>query len=906
MAYQALYRTYRPQFFREVVGQDVVVKTLQNAIANGKISHAYLFCGPRGTGKTTIARIFAKTLNCENPILHEPCDKCNSCHEISDTMSPDVIEIDAASNNGVDEIREIRDKVKFLPGGAKYKIYIIDEVHMLSAGAFNALLKTLEEPPHHVVFILATTEVQKLPATIISRCQRFDFKSLSVGEISNKLRLVCGSEEISVTEEAINAISESAEGALRDALSTLDMAISYSENEVTIEEVNLVTGNLSYDKLIEVASSFNLGDVNGALEIIDQLLTMGKEVPKLVSSLLQFYRDMLLYKNVTSPVYSKYIFEKEKFKELALSTQVERIFYYIEVLNDVLVKIKYSQTPRIYLEIAIIKMINMSSEDLNFIKRIEDLENKINNIDFNQSQAPIEIDNEKVNLLEIKINRVVSELNKLELHKLVQKVEEMSITIPTTNSTETFELEKQVKSINESLLILKTSYNSLLNQVNQNTSSNNSFNINNDLNLDKIKQEVSLDLKNSIDNFQSDLNSIKIKITDIENTNFNEENNKIAFNDLKEKFELLEKKVYKLISDDLANKDTPVIKKQKKSTEQIVLFKDDLTPIQEFDKTKVNVNFNDLAKNVDNEEEDIIKEYTDSDVEIKQDQNVKYFPNADKKANQETLQDYQETVVVVQDNNEQENAEENNTIEEEVINSEVVTIKENPNSRLVITPKNNSSIFENERQLMEKEMSAIRPSINLTSKTLPNEDVKDVRINNLESQNEIDRYLTYDSKIIETILHESRSEDARNDAKRINQLWNNLSRGVRKELLGVVDILKEGRIAAVGNKEFIIVFKSTALCNQVMRKSFKNDALKIMFDNLRDTYNYMALPEHLWTEKRTEYINQYNIGIKYPKLTPIYDPELVVFKPIPEYQNPKDKIVDDAVSFFGDDIVKIE
>ena len=219
MSYKALYRTYRPQVFSDVTGQDVVVQTLQNAIKNNKISHAYLFSGPRGTGKTSIARIFAKALNCSNLQVNEPCDECLSCREISEGYNPDVIEIDAASNNGVDEIRDIREKVKFLPSGSKYKVYIIDEVHMLSGGAFNALLKTLEEPPKHAVFILATTEPQKLPATIISRCQRFEFKALSTQEINERLKQICELENVSITEEALNSISESAEGAMRDAIS---------------------------------------------------------------------------------------------------------------------------------------------------------------------------------------------------------------------------------------------------------------------------------------------------------------------------------------------------------------------------------------------------------------------------------------------------------------------------------------------------------------------------------------------------------------------------------------------------------------------------------------------------------------------------------------------------------------
>ncbi|MGB4180712.1 MAG: DNA polymerase III subunit gamma/tau, partial [Bacilli bacterium] len=269
MSYKALYRAYRPQKFSEVVGQEAIVRTLQNSISSGKISHAYLFTGPRGTGKTTVARILAKALNCENKREAEPCGKCLVCQEIASSNSPDVVEIDAASNNGVEEIRDIREKVKFLPSGSKYKVYIIDEVHMLTTGAFNALLKTLEEPPKHVVFILATTEPHKVLPTIISRCQRFDFKSLSVKQISAMIKKVAAEEKINITEEAVIAIAEGAEGGMRDALSYLDQAVSFTDDVITIDDVNSVTGNLNYDKMIELAYCFEEKNINSAIKTVN-------------------------------------------------------------------------------------------------------------------------------------------------------------------------------------------------------------------------------------------------------------------------------------------------------------------------------------------------------------------------------------------------------------------------------------------------------------------------------------------------------------------------------------------------------------------------------------------------------------------------------------------------------------
>ena len=411
MTYKALYRTYRPQKFSEVVGQEHIVRTLQNSILNNKISHAYLFSGPRGTGKTSVARIFAKTLNCENQENVEPCGVCLSCIEIAQSNSPDVVEIDAASNNGVDEIREIRDKVKFLPAGSKYKIYIIDEVHMLSQGAFNALLKTLEEPPKHVIFILATTEPHKVIPTILSRCQRFDFKTLSVQEIANVVRTVSKEEGFKISEEAIIGISEGAEGGMRHALSYLDQAASFTDDEITIDDVNSVTGNLSFDKILELAKHFEDKNLAEGLKIVNDLIIMGKETIKIVSALLQFYRDSLLYKNIDTSAYSKYIFEKDEFKQLIDNISEEKIFYFIDVLSEVQTKIKFSSTPTVYLEVAIIKMVNSSEEDFAYNKRIKQLEDAISSLEHapvgNNHSSISGDDLEKVSLIEGRLNKVI-------------------------------------------------------------------------------------------------------------------------------------------------------------------------------------------------------------------------------------------------------------------------------------------------------------------------------------------------------------------------------------------------------------------------------------------------------------------------------------------------------------------
>ncbi|WP_053368650.1 DNA polymerase III subunit gamma/tau [Bacillus sp. FJAT-27245] len=357
MAYQALYRVWRPQQFIDVVGQEHITKTLQNALVQQKTTHAYLFSGPRGTGKTTAAKILAKAVNCENAPVAEPCNECSACRGITDGTIQDVIEIDAASNNGVDEIRDIRDKVKYAPSSLKYKVYIIDEVHMLSTGAFNALLKTLEEPPRHVMFILATTEPHKIPLTIVSRCQRFDFKRITANAIVGRMKLIADETDTAYDPAALPIIARAAEGGMRDALSLLDQAISYSQEQVTVEDALTVTGSVSQGFLAKMAEAILMRDVAQGLDILNELLFHGKDPSRFIEDFILFFRDMLLFKTAPSLEESlERVMLDDGFRDLAGQFSTGQIYDLIDMLNKTQQEMRWTTHPRIFLEVAVVKL----------------------------------------------------------------------------------------------------------------------------------------------------------------------------------------------------------------------------------------------------------------------------------------------------------------------------------------------------------------------------------------------------------------------------------------------------------------------------------------------------------------------------------------------------------------------
>lgn len=384
MSYQALYRKFRPANFQDVKGQEHIVTTLKNQIKADRIGHAYLFCGTRGTGKTTIAKIFAKTVNCENPVDGSPCGECASCKAIAAGASMNVIEIDAASNNGVDNIREIVDEVSYSPAEGKYKVYIIDEVHMLSIGAFNALLKTLEEPPSYVIFILATTEAHKIPITIHSRCQRYDFKRITIDTITHRLHELMEEEKVEVEEKALRYVAKAADGSMRDALSLLDQCIAFHFGE-----------KLTYDMVLDVLGAVDSGvfsrmlrhmiekDVLGCITLLEEIVMQGRELTQFVSDFTWYLRNLLLVKSSDN---ADEIIEVSTenlalLKEEAEMLEQNAIMRYIRIFSELSGQMRYAVAKRILLEMTLIKVCrpSMETKQDSLLERIRDLEDKIEN-----------------------------------------------------------------------------------------------------------------------------------------------------------------------------------------------------------------------------------------------------------------------------------------------------------------------------------------------------------------------------------------------------------------------------------------------------------------------------------------------------------------------------------------------
>ena len=382
MSYTALYRKFRPSEFGDVKGEDHIITTLQNQIKANRIGHAYLFCGTRGTGKTTVAKIFAKAVNCEHPVDGSPCGECEMCRSIAAGTSMNVIEIDAASNNGVDNIREIREEVAYRPTEGRYKVYIIDEVHMLSIGAFNALLKTLEEPPEYVIFILATTEVHKIPITILSRCQHYDFRRISIETITDRMKELMDAEHVDVEDKALRYIAKAADGSMRDALSLLDQCIAfYLGQKLTYDNVLEVLGAVDTDVFSQLLRKVIERDVSGVLDVVEDLVMQGRELSQLAADFTWYLRNLLLVKTSDNieDVLDVSTENMMQLKEEAQMVEPDMLFRYIRIFSELSGQLKYATQKRVMLEVALIKLCTpaMEPDKDTLLDRIRAVEEKV-------------------------------------------------------------------------------------------------------------------------------------------------------------------------------------------------------------------------------------------------------------------------------------------------------------------------------------------------------------------------------------------------------------------------------------------------------------------------------------------------------------------------------------------------
>lgn len=459
MSYTALYRKYRPAKFSEIVGQEHITRTLKNQIIANRVGHAYLLTGGRGTGKTSAAKILARAINCLNPQDGEPCNECEICKAALQGSLTDIVEMDAASNNSVEDIRSIREEVNFLPTVAKYRVYIIDEVHMLSVGAFNALLKTLEEPPEHVKFILATTEPQKLPATILSRCQRFDYKKISPENVKLRLEYICKESNISITDEALKTISVLAEGAMRDGLSILERCVQEGEDEITDDKVKELVGIPKVEYINRIVNSVIAENVDETLQNIDSVISDGKDLNNLIWEIIKYIKDILVFKSSGSlKLYNEN--EIEKIKEISEKTTKDKLLKMIYSLSELSNDLKMTTQKTIMLEVGIMKLctiqedaVNQNNNLNNVYKNFETTGANIANLMSNNSSNTLEVDKNlenKIKELENKVDKISNLVihnsgtnvdNSTEKTTSVRKIQNRQVQNGPTNIVKNFEVK---------------------------------------------------------------------------------------------------------------------------------------------------------------------------------------------------------------------------------------------------------------------------------------------------------------------------------------------------------------------------------------------------------------------------------------------------------------------------------
>ena len=929
MAYVALYRSYRPSSFKEVIGQKHVVQTLKNAVMENKTSHAYIFSGLRGIGKTTIARIFAKAVNCENQTDGEPCNHCKNCLAIINNETTDIVELDAASNNGVDEMRDILEKVNFLPSVLRKKVYIIDEAHMLSTAAFNALLKTLEEPPSHVIFILATTEPHKIPATILSRCQRFDFKQFTLEELKEELKIISFNEKMVINEEALSAIAEAADGGMRDALGILDQASVFSNGEITVEDINSVTGRISNYKLIELISSFKKKDATHSIYLINELINMGKEVSRLVSGIIQFCRDILLYKSVNDELVHKYIYDSEEFKELASNITTNELFYYIDVLVDIQNKIRFTNSQKIYLEVGIMKIINSASEDIDVLNKIHKLEEVVSEKETKDGFMNTQDLDNKFNNLDNRIKKVATDLEKAKIDEFKEKIEsklDLLEDVSSKNAALPTDLMFRLDNIEDKIRVLNT--------IKQEIDSKKIEEVNEKLKEIEEKFNTSYNLSNELSNNELDISTFKMQISNLEEkviTLESESLNKIDEEKIKEVLNLnFEQRIKSL-------------------EEWVELF------IQKADNQHIDLDKQEIIKEINELKENyfvliqtIQSNIKKSNVDFKDELGFDLEDNSDSKNIEQMINELIANVNRISDkinentnnihniNNEITTINEINNSQEENINKVFAKIEQmNLNNKNDIYDKMFDDVqtkiddLKNSEDSIKDDLSKIKQLVkpNNENKQItkqietkveeiavekvkneyirPKEEPRIVETNETKTLQRIKN--VYDIRIVERILHEARELECREEKARLINAWSKLEDKVGYVLAPVAKILLDGKMVANGKHEILIVYPSATICNHLMEPKNYVDAKQVLRITFGKDYDFLALPENTWQEKRSEYIGQYGVGIKYPKLSPIHNPELnVVTVNYNQMNNLPKKPLQQAKAFFGSAIVEEE
>lgn len=883
MSYQALYRTYRPTKFSDVVGQKHIIRTLKNAVQEDHVMHAYVFSGPRGIGKTTIARILAKALNCCNHHFGEPCNNCVNCQSIIDEETTDIVEIDAASNNGVDEMRDILEKVNFLPSRLKKKVYIIDEAHMLSTAAFNALLKTLEEPPAHVIFILATTEPYKIPATILSRCQRFDFKPLSVKEISEQLRKIATIEDITITDEALVAIAEAAEGGMRDALSILDQVSIYNIDSINEEDVDNVTGRVADSKMLELISTLNEEKITDAMGIVDEILDSGKEINKIVSGIIKFCRALLLYKNNALIEERKKIYQEEKFITLANVISESKLFYFIDVMVDIQNKIRYANSPKIFLEIGLLKIVDKANLDTNLLNKINTLEEKIQNINVTGASTP---DSNDTLSVDNKIKRLANTIEKYDINgfkefvnaklSMLEEVASKFATIPNDLNNRLEQLEE-----NEKLNSFETSH------VNENLIDNKVQealeNLKNELISKENKPETQVINQISSDAFEQIMDLI---------SQTNDNIYKIE--------EKLEQQI-NLVDTKCDNKtfDNEVIdnldKKIDEAKTTIDVLKENISHLEEkldndLDNIKLEfVSTNTLEETKQNVE--VLKEYSD-ELKTKISELERKFEVVN--TNKEEPKKRRSPFEIDRDTIEVVDKPMQTTIDINALpKQENVQVKEEQKDSSTNELEDTSIVKSGNREIKTTETTVVIR----TQPAYVNSDVS----------KEDESAKIYDAKIVERILHQAREQACRGQKVNLLANWNRLDEKVGNLLAPIAKLLMDGKLTANGYDELLIIYPNASICNQLMSPKTHNNAKQILKICFGKDYDFMALPENTWQEKRLEYTGQYSMGNKFPKLSPINNPELkIIINKGDAIVSKKTQVYRNAESLFGGELVERE